>query len=365
MLISPIFILVLATSTSAKSTTPAFSFKKHRNRFRMTLKKTILQSEEATHATCAPPNDYISEYDRYGQLKDIIKYATLAPSSHNTQCWKFKISLGKSGNKNDDYGSITVLPDFSRRCPVVDPDDHHLYVSLGCAVENMVIAARAYYGLDATVDASNPGGEDGGIHVTFTPSRTATIDDKKIQSLFEAIPNRQSTRCEYDGKSLKQHELELLQNTADFNMNSNDGGKNGKVRVILLTESSSLDVIREFVVEANTAQVENEHFVDELMSWLRFNGKDAMKYGDGLSSAVAGSPSLPGWMGRCIFPLIFRTNPENQKFIKQIDSSSGIAIFVSLKDDPVHWVETGRCYERFTLRATALDILNSMPNKPV
>jgi hypothetical protein len=26
-----------------------------------------------------------------------------------------------------------ILPDLSRRCPAVDPDDHHLFVSLGCA----------------------------------------------------------------------------------------------------------------------------------------------------------------------------------------------------------------------------------------
>ena len=31
----------------------------------------------------------------------------------------------------------------SDRAAAVDPDDHHLFVSLGCAVENLVIAARA------------------------------------------------------------------------------------------------------------------------------------------------------------------------------------------------------------------------------
>jgi nitroreductase len=25
------------------------------------------------------------------QLKELIRYATLAPSSHNTQCWKFQL----------------------------------------------------------------------------------------------------------------------------------------------------------------------------------------------------------------------------------------------------------------------------------
>jgi hypothetical protein len=64
--------------------------------------------------------------------QELVRYATLAPSSRDTQCWKFAM----------DGQSITMLPDFSRRCPVVDPDDHHLYVSLGCAAENLVHAAQ-------------------------------------------------------------------------------------------------------------------------------------------------------------------------------------------------------------------------------
>lgn len=59
--------------------------------------------------------------DNAGLLQDLVRYGTLAASSHNTQCWRFQII--------DDQG-ITILPDFSRRCPVVDPEDHHLYVSL-------------------------------------------------------------------------------------------------------------------------------------------------------------------------------------------------------------------------------------------
>jgi hypothetical protein len=62
------------------------------------------------------------------QLKELIRYATLAPSSHNTQCWKFRL---------EDH-AISIMPDLSRRCPVVDPDGHHLYVSLGCAAENLI-----------------------------------------------------------------------------------------------------------------------------------------------------------------------------------------------------------------------------------
>lgn len=64
---------------------------------------------------------------------DLIRFATLAASGHNTQPWRFGV----------DGDSIMMLPDLTRRTPVVDPDNHHLFASLGCAAENLVIAARA------------------------------------------------------------------------------------------------------------------------------------------------------------------------------------------------------------------------------
>lgn len=68
---------------------------------------------------------------------ELLRYATLAPSGHNTQCWKFRI----------EQNSMLLLPDFSRRTPIVDPDEH-LFVSLGCALENLA-QESAVYGLHA------------------------------------------------------------------------------------------------------------------------------------------------------------------------------------------------------------------------
>jgi len=67
-------------------------------------------------------------------MQALVHAATLAASSHNTQPWSFRIYAD----------AITISPDFSRRCPVVDPDDSHLFKSLGCAAENLAAAAPAY-----------------------------------------------------------------------------------------------------------------------------------------------------------------------------------------------------------------------------
>src|SRR6266568_1166615 len=71
--------------------------------------------------------------------RELVRFATLAANSHNTQPWTFAVGDNE----------ITVAPDFHRRCPAVDPDDHHLFASLGCAVENLAHAAAAF-GLKAT-----------------------------------------------------------------------------------------------------------------------------------------------------------------------------------------------------------------------
>ena len=55
------------------------------------------------------------------ELRGLIRYATLAPNGHNAQPWRFRAQ----------DGGIAILPDLTRRTPVVDPDDHHLFVSLG------------------------------------------------------------------------------------------------------------------------------------------------------------------------------------------------------------------------------------------
>ena len=266
---------------------------------------------------------------------ELVRYATLAPSSHNTQCWKFAV-VDKA---------ITILPDLSRRTPVVDPDDHHLFVSLGCAAENLVQATLAH-GLAGEVrfDAASDA-----VRVTLAPTQA------RASPLFKAIPERQCTRGDYDRKPLSNEELRLLESAGTA-----DG-----VRVLLLTQRSAMEQILDHVVQGNAAQMADPAFVNELKAWIRFNGADAVRTRDGLYSASSGSPSIPEWIGDLAFGLFFTPKSENDKVARQIRSSAGIAVFVGQAADKAHWVKVGRCYERFALQATALGIRNAMLNQPV
>lgn len=267
--------------------------------------------------------------------QELVRCATLAPSSHNTQCWKFSI----------EDQAITILPDLSRRCPAVDPDDHHVFVSLGCAAENLIQAAlahglRAEPSFDATRDA---------VRVTLAPTPA------QASPLFKAIPARQCTRGDYDGKPLSNEELGLLQRA---------GTSNG-VRLLLLTEHVAIEQVLDYVVQGNTTQMADPAFVKELKFWIRFNGPDAVRTGDGLFSVSSGNPAIPAWLGDLAFGWFFTPKGENDKYARQIRSSAGIAVFVGQAADKAHWADVGRCYERFALQATALGIRNAFLNQPV
>jgi hypothetical protein len=106
-------------------------------------------------------------------------------------------------------------------------------------------------------------------------------------------------------------------------------------------------------------------FIAELKTWLRFNPAAAMTPGDGLYSAASGNPALPDWLGPRIFDRVFTTAAENEKYARQIGSSSGVAVFVAARDDPEHWVQAGRACQRFALQATALGLKTAHINQPV
>ena len=84
----------------------------------------------------------------------------------------------------------------------------------------------------------------------------------------------------------------------------------------------------------------------------------------GLFAGASGNPALPRWLGSRAMALFFTPKSENERYTRQIRNAAGIAVFVSAQSDRAHWVEAGRCYERFALQATALGIRCAFLNQP-
>lgn len=268
--------------------------------------------------------------------RDLIRYATLAPNGHNTQPWLFRVT----GNRVD------ILPDFSRRTPVVDPDDHHLFVSLGCAAENLSLAsaARGHPG-ELSFEPVNEGS------VVFKSREAAAVSS----ALFDAIPGRQSTRAEYDGRTVSAVDLGSLA----------AAGAVPGVDMVLITDRPQIDRVRDLVVLGNSAQMADPAFMRELKSWLRFSPSRAVESGDGLYSAASGNPTLPEWLGPYAFDWLVSAKSENDKYARQMRSSAGVAAFVGARNDREHWVLAGRACQRFALQATVLGLKHAFINQPV
>ena len=275
-------------------------------------------------------------------LRDLVRMGTLAPNSHNTQAWRFRLGAER----------IDVLPDVSRRTPCVDPDDHHLYVTLGCAAENILIAARA--ARRSAECAWHPGGPAGGA-IRITLGKFAAQGGAAEESLCAAIPLRQSTRSTYDGQPLLASELRLLEQAAAL----------PGVAILWILERPRIEQALEFMLQGNSAQMDDPAFRRELKHWIRFNPAAALRTGDGLLAGCSGNPNAPSWLGRLIFDRIFKKEKENQKYAQQIRSSAGFAVFVAERPTPEGWIQVGRSFERFALQATALGIRHAHMNMPI
>ena len=269
-------------------------------------------------------------------LHELVRYATLAANSHNTQAWRFEVGPA----------TITLLPDLTRGTPTVDPDDHHLFASLGAAAENIVQAAPLL-GLSALPRFDADG--DGRIVVALSPGAvTAT-------PMAEAIPKRQCTRSLYDGQPIPAANLQAMAAAA-----RDDG-----LELLVLTERSAIDAVGALIIEGNTTQMGDRVYIDELTKWLRFSYAEAVSSADGLFSATSGNPVLPGPIGRLLVDFVATADSENKKYLAQLASSSGLAIFVTEQNDRAHWIAAGRAYQRFALQATALGIKHAFLNQAV
>jgi hypothetical protein len=214
------------------------------------------------------------------------------------------------------------------------------------AAETLVLAAAAT-GRVAEMDLS--ASHNGAI--TFVLRSGKPIEN----TLSAAIPRRQSTRADYDGKPVSADELHILASAAAV----------AGVHTVLITERQQIDNVRDLVLAGNTTQMNDAAFIRELKHWLRYNPRDAIRHGDGLFSVASGTPALPSWAGPFLFDRLVTASSENKRYASQLDSSAGVAIFVGARADPDHWIRVGRACQRFALQATALGMKCAFINQPV
>ncbi len=274
-------------------------------------------------------------------LMEMVRMAGLAPSGHNTQPWHIRYV--------DD--TIRILPDWSRRLPVVDADDHALYISLGCAVENLCIAAQ-HLGYTTSVSFFPTAEPEGCIQtkLTHNPDLQSSTDP----SLFEAIPRRQTNRKQYDRRPLSESDLQQLQCVP-----MPDG-----IQAILLTDPQTMEPLLPVIEEATRNQFSDAAFREELVRWIRFSRKEVLSHHDGLVAQAMGLPNVPRKLGEWIMQRFATAKTEPARMVRMARSASAMAVFTAAHHDRTHWVRLGMGFERFALKATTLGIAHAHMNMP-
>lgn len=267
-------------------------------------------------------------------MRELVRYATLAASGHNTQPWTFALS----------ENAIDIHPDYARQLPAVDPSDRELWISLGCALENLLVATRAagYAPAVTYPDAADV------IYIALTP------DTPQAGALFDAIPLRQNTRSAYDGQPIPTADLDTLQALP----------LEPGVALHVITSPTDRETVLEYVNQGNLRQYADRAFVDELIAWVRFNKKEALAALDGLYAPSSGNPAVPRWLGQLV---VGGMQPQQQADADatKLRSSPGTVVVTSETDDKAAWVRTGQVYERLALTMTSLNIKSAFLNQPI
>ncbi len=258
----------------------------------------------------------------------LIEKAIKAPSGHNTQPWKFQ-EVGEN--------SITVIPDFERQLPFVDPYNRELFISVGCAVENMRIAAESKgYSVHVTIDD---------INTTLRLEKNGSMGEFFLN---DVIPHRQTNRGLYADKMLPQQTIKALEECGAH----------------LYAKGTPLfDEITQGVLRGDELQMNNPCFRDELRKWMRFNEKDSQKSRDGLSYAVFGAPNMPRFISSTVMTALLRPSIQKKSDHKRIMSSSHFAV-LSGADSIDNWINLGRRLERMLLTATKYSVAYAFLNQP-
>jgi hypothetical protein len=284
-----------------------------------------------------------SEFPRAGtsgeQYEFLLRYAVLAPSTHNTQPWKFAIR--ESG--------VEVYADYTRRVPVADPDDRELFLSLGAAIFNLRVAA-AHFGFLCRVTYNRGGGPDEPVAVAGLTEGEGQ-DGGQIDALFPFIVKRRTNRNPF-----------LLSRVPNAAVEAFSGaGHSGQASMILSRDGGLIEQVASLVAEADRVQFADSTFRKEVAEWLRPSRKARS---DGIPGSTLGTKgvaaTLAPWATKVLDLGRLRAAHDRNLCIE----APGLIVIVS-EDTKDQWLESGELLEHTLLTAAREGLQCSYFNMPI
>ncbi|MBI2889078.1 MAG: hypothetical protein HYY10_04105 [Candidatus Liptonbacteria bacterium] len=256
------------------------------------------------------------------RLQFLLNFAVLAPSSHNSQPWRFRVG----------DAHIEILPDLRRALPVSDPDNRHLFIGLGCALENILVAAD-YYGLETTVEYMPENGVEIAVRVLFAGGGAKNTD---ARHLIFSIPQRRMNRNRY-----REHPSL----TAFFAWASSFASE--EVCVETVADQAKKERIADILMESRVRAFSHKPFRHEMAGYKRNNLTHS---GVGITGNTMGF-STPFSL---IAPFLIR-HMNVMKVIRKSEErllKNDTPVFVIVgthENNPRAWILAGRALERLLL----------------
>jgi nitroreductase len=273
----------------------------------------------------------------------LIGAAILAPNHWNSQPWLFEV----------EGSSIRLVADTRRSLPAIDPDQRLMMMSLGAALENLLVAARSYGLRPKVVYVPHAGAGSVVAEVSWTGG-----DVRRDRALFHAITERRTNRRDYDGRGIFPHNrVQLLAQAPEgFHLH-------------WLDDRKAIHDIADLAHGAVEARWRDPRSQAERYAWMRFGDDDARR-GDGVPVDALEFNGPAKWMARRYFnPRSWLRGLGAESAAKQMRSatrsSGALVLLTTARGGEQPWVVAGQAYERFALEATQLGIAHQPINEPL
>jgi nitroreductase len=198
----------------------------------------------------------------------LVRAAILAANPHNTQPWRFRVTPG----------TVDLFADRTRNIGTIDPYLREMHIGLGCALENLLLAAPASgfaCELELLPTPSDP------AHVASVRLKPQTVS---TSALYEAIPRRHTNRGAYDSRPVSAATLEQMQALA---------GDLPLVTVKWLVTPDARRQLGEQIVQATQAIIADREQSRDSAAWFRGDWHAIQERRDGLT---VDAQALPGWL---------------------------------------------------------------------
>ncbi len=263
----------------------------------------------------------------------ILRAASLAASSHNSQPWLVKVHEPRRW---------TVCGDPDRRLPAVDPENKELVLSLGTFLENLIIAAGAAgYAVEMDTLTDDP--------MALELVEVRLVDGAPTGYPTERITSRRTLRNDYSAEAIGSEDVDAL--LAPFD---------GRAE-FYAQDSAEGKYLNEGTLEAFRQQTWRDDAQRELAKWIHFDSEEAEQHRAGLTPASMEITGFAGWFVRTFYDservMSDSFRERGIEGVAEQVAHAGGWIVVTAEDERVPClIDTGRRLERMLLTIRELDI---------